>query len=77
MKGSDAAGCGAGLDAEARGEMGHDAVQCHGAGGSAATKRFHLPFGGEIHESPFNPLKNPQQLEADHQPGWPTSSTLK
>lgn len=51
-----------------------------GRGGSAAKQQFRFPFWGEIWEfdkSPFNPLKNPQQLEADHQLGRLTSSTLK
>lgn len=65
------------------GTVGYDVVQRRGAGGggeSAAKKQFCFPFWGEIQEfdkSPFNPLKNPQQLEADHQLGRLTSSTLK
>lgn len=49
-------------------------------GGSAAKEQFHFPFWGEIQEfdkSHFNPLRNPQQLEADHQPEWLTSNAFK
>lgn len=39
-----------------------------------------IPLWGEIQEfdqSPFNPLKNLQQMEANHQLWWLTPSTLK
>ena len=63
------------MDAEVWGEMGRDAVQRCGAGGigSKGAVSFPLLRG----KSPFNPLKNPQQLEADHQLGRLMSSTLK
>lgn len=70
------AGHRAGMDVEARGEMGCDAVQ----GCGAAKEPFLFLFWGETDKfgkSPFNFLKTPQQLEADHQLGWFTSNTLK
>lgn len=53
-------------------------TQCKAMG--LQRNRFFSCFRGETHKfdkSPFNSLKTPQQLEADHQLGWFTSNTLK
>lgn len=59
------------------GAMPYNAV---GPGGQQQRSSFISPFLGEIQEfdkSPYNPIKSPGQLEADHRPGRLTSSTLK